>query len=159
RQGGDQRPRRRPLQRRRRPPGLPPRRQDLVRARCRGARPDGERVLLRRRSADRDRALRRGRLRGRPARRGELEGVRARDDPRRGRHRADRLVAELPRDRGLRLHLLMPTRTSPWWPASVALAAVLVYAGALRNGFALDDVPLVRDNPAIASLTNVPRLL
>ena len=53
----------------------------------------------------------------------------------------------------------MPTRTSPWWPASVALAAVLVYAGALRNGFALDDVPLVRDNPAIASLTNVPRLL
>ena len=53
----------------------------------------------------------------------------------------------------------MPTRTSPWWPASVALAAVLVYLGSLGNGFALDDVPLVRDNPAIASLSNVPHLL
>jgi tetratricopeptide (TPR) repeat protein len=53
----------------------------------------------------------------------------------------------------------MSTRTSPWWPASVALAAVLVYVGALANGFALDDVPLVRDNPAIASVANLPRLL
>jgi len=53
----------------------------------------------------------------------------------------------------------MPTRTSPWWPASVALAAVLVTSGSLGNGFALDDVPLVRDNPALASLSSVPRLL
>jgi tetratricopeptide (TPR) repeat protein len=53
----------------------------------------------------------------------------------------------------------MTTRTSPWWPASVALVAVFVYFGALANGFALDDVPLVRDNPAIASVANVPRLL
>ena len=53
----------------------------------------------------------------------------------------------------------MSTRTSPWWPLSVAVVAVLVHLGALANGFALDDVRLVRDNPAIASLSNVPRLV
>jgi tetratricopeptide (TPR) repeat protein len=53
----------------------------------------------------------------------------------------------------------MSTRTSPWWPLAVAACAVLVHLGALANGFTLDDVPLVRDNPAIASLSGVPRLL
>ncbi|HZN54180.1 MAG TPA: DUF1736 domain-containing protein [Candidatus Polarisedimenticolaceae bacterium] len=52
----------------------------------------------------------------------------------------------------------MRTGTSPWWPLLVALAAVLVHLGALRNGFALDDVTLVEHNPSIVSLAHLPRL-
>jgi tetratricopeptide (TPR) repeat protein len=40
----------------------------------------------------------------------------------------------------------------------VAAVAALVYARALQNGFALDDVFLVENNPAIASAANIPRL-
>lgn len=40
----------------------------------------------------------------------------------------------------------------------VACAATLVYLVTLRNGFALDDVPLVRDNPDIRSVAGIPRL-
>jgi tetratricopeptide (TPR) repeat protein len=50
------------------------------------------------------------------------------------------------------------TRSSRWWPVLVAAVAVLVYAPALRNGFALDDVFLVENNPAIASAANIPKL-
>lgn len=52
----------------------------------------------------------------------------------------------------------MAARTSLRWPALVALGAVLVHARALGNGFALDDVILVENNPAIASLTQLPKL-
>lgn len=52
----------------------------------------------------------------------------------------------------------METRTSPRWPLLVALVAILVHVGALGNGFALDDVRLVENNPAIASLARVPKL-
>lgn len=52
----------------------------------------------------------------------------------------------------------MAGRTKGAWPLAVAAAAFLVNAGALRNGFALDDLPLVRDNSAIASLSGALRL-
>jgi tetratricopeptide (TPR) repeat protein len=39
------------------------------------------------------------------------------------------------------------------------VAAVAVYSNSLPNGFALDDVPLVRDNERIDSLSKIPRLL
>lgn len=49
------------------------------------------------------------------------------------------------------------------WPAIepvvVAAAAALVYANSLGNGFALDDVPLVQNDPRIRSLAGLPRLL
>jgi tetratricopeptide (TPR) repeat protein len=38
------------------------------------------------------------------------------------------------------------------WPLLVGALALATHVGALRNGFALDDVPLVADNPAIRSL-------
>jgi tetratricopeptide (TPR) repeat protein len=41
----------------------------------------------------------------------------------------------------------------------IVLAAVVVYSNSLWNGFALDDVPLVRDNPQIESRADLPRLL
>ncbi len=41
----------------------------------------------------------------------------------------------------------------------MAAAGAGVYLNTLDNGFALDDVPLVRDDPRIASLSGVPRLL
>jgi len=52
----------------------------------------------------------------------------------------------------------MATRTSAWWPFAVAVAAVLVHLNSLGNGFALDDVAIVAQNPSIASPTGVPRL-
>jgi Flp pilus assembly protein TadD len=45
------------------------------------------------------------------------------------------------------------------WPLVVCLAAALVYLNSLPNGFALDDLPLVRDNNRIESLGELPRLL
>jgi tetratricopeptide (TPR) repeat protein len=41
----------------------------------------------------------------------------------------------------------------------VAGLAVAASAGSLVNGFALDDVPIIAENEAIHSLTNIPRLL
>jgi hypothetical protein len=52
----------------------------------------------------------------------------------------------------------MAARTSPRWPLLVAFVAVLVHWPALSNGFALDDVRLVEDNPAIVSLARIPKL-
>ncbi len=52
----------------------------------------------------------------------------------------------------------MRTGTSPRWPLLVALVGILVHLGALENGFALDDVRLVENNPAIVSLARFPRL-
>jgi tetratricopeptide (TPR) repeat protein len=50
--------------------------------------------------------------------------------------------------------------TSRWlWPLLVFLAAALVYLNSLPNGFALDDLPLVRDNQSIASMSELPRIL
>jgi tetratricopeptide (TPR) repeat protein len=40
----------------------------------------------------------------------------------------------------------------------VAAVAAAVYANSIPNGFALDDVPLVRDNPSIRSLDGFARL-
>jgi len=45
------------------------------------------------------------------------------------------------------------------WPLLVCLAATLIYLSSLPNGFALDDLPLVRDNNRIESLAELPRLL
>lgn len=45
------------------------------------------------------------------------------------------------------------------WPLAVGLVGAAVYANTLSNGFALDDVPLVRDNAAVRSLARLPRLL
>jgi tetratricopeptide (TPR) repeat protein len=42
------------------------------------------------------------------------------------------------------------------WLLSIALVAGLVYANSLSNDFALDDVPLVRDNPTLGSLGELP---
>lgn len=36
------------------------------------------------------------------------------------------------------------------WPIAIAALAIAVYANAVPNGFALDDIPLVRDNPRLA---------
>jgi tetratricopeptide (TPR) repeat protein len=44
------------------------------------------------------------------------------------------------------------------WPLLVALVAVLVHLNTLGNGFALDDLELVRDNPSIRSPANLPHL-
>jgi protein O-mannosyl-transferase len=52
----------------------------------------------------------------------------------------------------------METRTSPRWPLLIAGAAVLVHLNTLRNGFTLDDVTLVANNPSIASVARIPRL-
>lgn len=52
----------------------------------------------------------------------------------------------------------MSDRVAARWPLAVAAAAALAAAPAVRNGFALDDVVLVRDNPAIRSLASVPSL-
>lgn len=53
----------------------------------------------------------------------------------------------------------MTARTSPLWPLLCALAAVLVYARTVGNGFALDDVRLVESNPTLVSLAHLPKLL
>jgi len=60
----------------------------------------------------------------------------------------------------------MPSSTDPArpgppslvWPLIPAVVAVLVFANSLSNGFALDDIPLVRDNPGIHSLSGLPSL-
>lgn len=53
----------------------------------------------------------------------------------------------------------MAARTPPsWWPWAAALVAVLVHLGSLRNGFVLDDVQLVENNPDIVSFSSVLRL-
>lgn len=43
-------------------------------------------------------------------------------------------------------------------PAAVALLALATFAGTFGHGFTLDDIEIVRDNPRIASLADVPRL-
>src|SRR5690606_28643581 len=40
----------------------------------------------------------------------------------------------------------------------VALSAILPYLTSLGNGFALDDVPIIRDNPIVHSLGDPARL-
>jgi tetratricopeptide (TPR) repeat protein len=52
----------------------------------------------------------------------------------------------------------MAARTSPWWPLSVAVVAVLVHWPATSCGFVLDDVRLVEHNADIVALSNVPEL-
>lgn len=53
-----------------------------------------------------------------------------------------------------------PAGRAVWpWPVLVTLLAAAVYANAVGNGFALDDVPLVRDNPTLRSVGDLPRLL
>ena len=49
----------------------------------------------------------------------------------------------------------MATRTSAWWPLAVALVGVLVNLNSLANGFALDDVAIVAQNPSIESLGRI----
>ena len=44
------------------------------------------------------------------------------------------------------------------WPLLVGGVALAVHLGCLANGFALDDVPLVRDNLAVRSFAHVPAL-
>lgn len=48
----------------------------------------------------------------------------------------------------------------PTWVAAglVLLAAVLAYATALGNGFAFDDVPIIRDNPTVHTLDDPGQL-
>jgi hypothetical protein len=54
---------------------------------------------------------------------------------------------------------MQPGRSaSPLWPLLVALLGIVVYANAPSNGFALDDLQLVRDDPRIRSLGGIPRL-
>ena len=43
-------------------------------------------------------------------------------------------------------------------PLFVLLLVTIVFGSAARNGFLLDDVPRVRDNPLIRELANVPTL-
>lgn len=52
----------------------------------------------------------------------------------------------------------MSDRVAARWPLLVAAAAALAAAPSLRNGFALDDVAQVRDNPAIRSVAGVTAL-
>ena len=52
----------------------------------------------------------------------------------------------------------MTAGTALRWPLLCALAAALVYVRALGNGFVLDDVRLVEQNPAVASLAHLPGL-
>jgi len=60
----------------------------------------------------------------------------------------------------------MPSATDPArpgppgliWPLIPAVVAALVFANTLSGDFALDDIPLVRDNPRIHSLSGLPSL-
>ena len=45
------------------------------------------------------------------------------------------------------------------WPLLVAALAAGVYANAVGNDFALDDVPLVREDPRVQSLARLPELV
>jgi tetratricopeptide (TPR) repeat protein len=44
------------------------------------------------------------------------------------------------------------------WPALIALIGAALYSNTLGNEFALDDVNIVRDNPHLQSLAELPRL-
>ena len=44
-----------------------------------------------------------------------------------------------------------PRRIGPWWLMLIALVASCVYANSLRNGFAFDDVAIVKDNPHVVN--------
>jgi tetratricopeptide (TPR) repeat protein len=46
-----------------------------------------------------------------------------------------------------------------WFPLLVVLAAVVVYANTLRNGFVWDDVVIVVDNPNLKDWRRLPELL
>lgn len=48
-------------------------------------------------------------------------------------------------------------RQSVWVPASIVLIAVVCYANAVRNGFALDDIGIIATNPLVHSLTGIWR--
>ncbi len=50
------------------------------------------------------------------------------------------------------------TRNGWPWAALVAAAGIGVFLNSLSNGFALDDLPMVRDNPAIVSPLGIPSL-
>jgi tetratricopeptide (TPR) repeat protein len=52
----------------------------------------------------------------------------------------------------------MSIRRRAVWPLPVGLAGVLAYLDAIPNGFTLDDVALVEHNPAVGSLSAVPRM-
>ncbi len=52
-----------------------------------------------------------------------------------------------------------PTSKSVLWPLLIVAVAVAVYSNSIPNGFALDDVPLVRDNEQLDSLSKIPQLL
>ena len=45
-----------------------------------------------------------------------------------------------------------------YWALAVGVSAVLCYVNAVGNDFVLDDTRLIRDNPRIRSLANVPNL-
>jgi tetratricopeptide (TPR) repeat protein len=48
------------------------------------------------------------------------------------------------------------SRAAIYWILAIGLAATAVYLGAVGNDFVLDDTRLIRDNPRIRSLANVP---
>jgi tetratricopeptide (TPR) repeat protein len=52
----------------------------------------------------------------------------------------------------------MSIRRRAVWPLLVGLAGVLPYLDAIPNGFTLDDVALVEHNPAVGSLSALPRI-
>jgi len=49
-------------------------------------------------------------------------------------------------------------RLSWVWPALVGVIAAAVHVNTLGNGYALDDVGIVRDNPSLRSVAGIPRL-
>src|SRR6188474_1623483 len=51
-----------------------------------------------------------------------------------------------------------PRRTFWLLAAGVALLAILAHANAFGNAFVFDDLPIIRDNPRIRSLSGVPAL-
>ncbi len=50
-----------------------------------------------------------------------------------------------------------PEREARRWALAVAVFAAALFAVVIGNGLALDDAPLIRENPFIRSLANVPR--
>ena len=51
---------------------------------------------------------------------------------------------------------LSRTRLSQWAPVALIVALVVVaYANALRNGFVLDDIPIIVENPIVRDVGNV----
>lgn len=51
-----------------------------------------------------------------------------------------------------------PALRAALWPVLVAALGIAVYGNSLSNGFALDDLSLVRDDPRIRSLSGLPHL-